>query len=341
MYTSDPVLPGRRPRRRVAFGSAALVIALTGVLSGLVPAAAPARAAGSSRARWRQPVVRVFAEPGVGAALVRPALHAWNVSGARIRLSLTSRRRSADIVIRRPQRLPAGLTAAGCDGRGSMFWTGDRAVSGDVLWTRCQDDPSSVFLLTHEIGHTIGMDHITGSTCAVMNPIFVSGPQGVRGGNCAPPPPGRAYCGLLTAADIRQLVSLYGGRARRPQSAFCPLPSPGYPPFVSANPVAFGAATLAVTVLGDPDVSQGVAAWMQAGPDCSAAAPGATPLAFNDSPAKPGGRLEVTPPDGAGCIGVAYRGWDGTLGPVATLATTVTCSEPTPGERFCSVAVRS
>ena len=339
MSTSDPVSPSRRPRTRGR--RAILAIALTGILTGLVHAAAPAQAAGSSRARWRQPVVRVFAEPGVGGALIRPALQAWNASGARIRLSLISRRRGADIVVRRPQRLPPAFAAGGCDGRGEMSWTGDRAVSGEVVWTRCSDDPSSVFLLTHEIGHTIGMGHITGSTCAVMNPTFASGVQGVRGERCLPPPPGRAYCGLLTRADIRQVVSLYGGQPRRPQSGFCALPTPRVPPFVSADPVPFGGGTLAVTVLGAPGIAKGVAAWMQAGTDCAAAAPGATPLTFADSPTMQGGTVVVTPPEGPGCIGVAYRGWDGALGPVATVATTVTCDEATPGARLCRVVVSS
>lgn len=317
------------PLRRAAV----VALALATLAAAAALSASPASASGG--ARWRQPVVRVYPARGVPPALLKPALLAWNASGARIHLILTARRSRADIVVHTPSRR-ARSASVGCHGYGGMTYRDNTAFTGGVTWTRCFDDPSSIYLLTHEIGHTIGLRHIT-RRCAVMNPTFTSGALGVRGRRCADPPEAKSWCGLLTTADIRAAVSLYGGRARKPQVAFCTRPAPDYRPSLDVAYGPAGSGSLILTAGGDPGVAQAIVGWTQPGADCSAAAAGATALTFPGPPSAPGGALTVTPPEGAGCVGVAYLGWDGTPSPPQLILTDVVCTEPQPGQRSCTV----
>lgn len=322
--------PPVRTLLRHAVLAAASVLAITAL-------AAPASAA-SSRPHWQTGPVKVFVEKGTPVALVRPALAAWNASGARIRLGLTRRRGLADIVVRSPEKSLPGRKGTRCRGLGGVRFRGSVVQSGQVRWTVCPEDPASIFLITHEIGHAIGLRHITGRTCAVMNPTFNSS-RGNHGDGCAKPPVGNDYCGLLTGADIRAAVALYGGRRKKPQQVLCTSPAPTFAPLVRGDAYGgVGYPSLTFSAGGVIDVSQGLAAWVQAGADCSAPLPGAIPLTFSDSPSRPGGTLQIAVPEGEGCVGVAYRGFDGRLSPAAVISTTASCTTANP--RVCTVSAK-
>lgn len=165
---------------------------------------------------WRSgSVVKVFsALPKRYDVSVKEAVKQYNRSGARIKLRQVKRRGGANILLKLANIPVPGLSTYGKPASGpsvvriGRFW--DRAARGDGLYF-------ASYLVTHEIGHSLGLDHppLKRRLCSVMESRFFS--------VCKRPEQefGTWVCGLLRQVDKRALVKLYGGRPTKQGPWYC------------------------------------------------------------------------------------------------------------------------
>jgi hypothetical protein len=149
---------------------------------------------------------------GYGWSLQQAAL-AWDLSGAKVRFVPVARSR-ADVVV--GARLDAGN---GREAGEARLKVGRGTIVSAVVYIRDGVDRyTAAQILTHELGHVLGIGH-DDRGCATMNStLLVDHPW-----KCAAPPRGMWRCGLVTADDAAAAVHIYGGRAVAPQREFCPV----------------------------------------------------------------------------------------------------------------------
>jgi hypothetical protein len=161
----------------------------------LAPAAAPAYKLGDIRPG---PRLTYFVSKSAMSRTweVRMAARAWNLSGAKVRLTRVKTRRRAMIVVR-GAKIGTGFTASNPGPHGGVslpVW----------IWitTKRERSPVNVaMIMAHEFGHTLGLAHTKG--CALMNPA--SGCAFSEGDS------ERWNCRMVRRDDVRGVARLWGG----------------------------------------------------------------------------------------------------------------------------------
>jgi hypothetical protein len=180
----------------VKVGLAAILgVALVAVLA--VPSAGAYRLEGG---RWPTTTITYYNEVPAYTWAVDSAAFAWNSSGARVRF-LKSSRRDAKVLL--------GIRWFKIAGEARLQRLNGRIVGAQVGIRSGEDRYAMALVVTHELGHVLGLDHELAS-CATMNPYLV----GNHPEHCPAAPPGTWVCRLLRADDVRGAVSLYGGSVR-------------------------------------------------------------------------------------------------------------------------------
>jgi hypothetical protein len=153
---------------------------------------------------------------------VRMAAAAWNRSGARVHwVAAPASRARIQIVLDRSLPVSGFATFCAPGGRGflRLHTRLPRRVRG---LTRRETVTDMAKVIAHEMGHNMGLDHVTGS-CAIMNQDFFSRCKGPRA-------LWRFRCRVLEPDDVKGAVRLYGGRVRKPAAPFCDRASRLRPP---------------------------------------------------------------------------------------------------------------
>jgi hypothetical protein len=163
----------------------------------IVPSAATYRLEGG---RWPSAIITYYNEVPAYSWAVDTAAHAWNTSGARVQFVKTSRR-NAKVLI--------GIRWFKNAGDANVQRVNGRFVAAQVGLRSGQDRYTMALVVTHELGHVLGLDH-EDRVCATMNSYLVNrGPE-----HCPAATEGKWICRLLRTDDVRGAVSLYGGSVR-------------------------------------------------------------------------------------------------------------------------------
>jgi hypothetical protein len=177
---------------RPALTLGAALVALT--------AATPADAYRLEGGRWPTATITYYNEVPAYSWAVDTAAYTWNTSGARVQF-LKSSRRDAKVLI--------GIRWFKIAGDANVQRVNGRFVGARVGIRNGQDRYTMALILTHELGHVLGLDH-EDRVCATMNSYLVDNhPE-----HCPAAPAGTWICRLLRTDDVRGAVSLYGGTAR-------------------------------------------------------------------------------------------------------------------------------
>lgn len=150
--------------------------------------------------RWPTSVITYYNEVPAYNWAVDTAAYTWNTSGARVEFVKSSRRNAKVLLGIRWFKVAGDAYVQRINGRFTGAKVGIR--SG-------QDRFTMALVVTHELGHVLGLDH-EDRTCATMNSVLVDNhPE-----HCNPAPSGKWVCRLLREDDVRGAVSLYGGVVR-------------------------------------------------------------------------------------------------------------------------------
>jgi len=150
--------------------------------------------------RWPTATITYYNEVPAYSWAVYTAAYAWNTSGARVRFVKSSRRNAKVLV---------GIRWFKEAGDANVQRVNGRFLGAQVGIRSGQDRYTMALVLTHELGHVLGLDH-ENRVCATMNTFLVDRhPE-----YCAAAPAGKWICRLLRTDDVRGAVSLYGGAVR-------------------------------------------------------------------------------------------------------------------------------
>lgn len=135
------------------------------------------------------------------------AVAAWNTSGARVRF-VRARTPAAAVLMIRTRDMTALGTAGFRTARG-------RILRAQVSVVPELDRFTAALVLTHELGHVLGLDH-DDRRCATMN-AYLDEETSLPVSCSVDVPVGKWFCRLLQSDDLRGAIALYGGRARGPR----------------------------------------------------------------------------------------------------------------------------
>src|SRR2546423_14835601 len=148
--------------------------------------------------RWPTTTITYYNEVPAYAWAVNTAAYAWNSSGARVQFLKSPTARNADVLV--------GVRWFKIAGEARIQRFGGRIVGAQIGIRNGQDRYTMALVLTHELGHVLGLDHEAG-VCATRNSrLAVTHPE-----HCPAAPQGMWVCRLLRTDDVRGAVSLYGG----------------------------------------------------------------------------------------------------------------------------------
>jgi hypothetical protein len=195
-------------------------LALALALLGALVMAPSAEAYKRLNYRWPSKTITYYDATGKAYSKnVAAAADAWNKSGQKARWKKTSKSK-ARVQIRVNKNIPsAGLATYFGGQRGliqiqpGMKKTGGSKAYGEWVATT---------IMTHEMGHIMGLDHET-KKCAVMQPSIGIGCPNAKN-------PWQFRCRVLEPDDVRGGVALFGGKIGKVGPEFCdqtpPPPAP-------------------------------------------------------------------------------------------------------------------
>ena len=187
-------------------------IALAALVLLLVVCAAPAHAYRLEGTRWPKGTIPYYDASGLKYETAT-AVAAWNTSGARVKFKKVSRTR-AQVIIRKSGVGCAGYATIGYPGRG-------RRASVEIA--RCADQRLGVEVMTHELGHILGLGHKP-RKCALMTSLVRE--------KCGFADDEQYFCRALEPDDLAGAIKRYGGRAKPLGPLQCDLF--GAPPALAA-----------------------------------------------------------------------------------------------------------
>jgi hypothetical protein len=150
--------------------------------------------------RWPTTTITYYNEVSAYNWAVDTAAYTWNTSGARVRF-VKAPKANADVLI--------GIRWFKLAGDANIQRVAGRFVGAQVGIRTGQDRYTMALVVSHELGHVLGLDH-EDRVCATMNSYIVNnGPE-----HCPAAPDGTWICRLLRPDDVRGAVSLYGGTVK-------------------------------------------------------------------------------------------------------------------------------
>jgi hypothetical protein len=162
---------------------------------------------------WPDGEIRYYSAAPEHAWALDQAVRAWNGSGAHVRFTAVSEDDASVVISSQPdQKCGHGRGTLGYSPRSTVVLFAPGAGQG------C-DAFSAARVLTHELGHVLGLEH-DDSRCAAMNSA-----GSYRGSErCTPSRPWEWRCRLLEVTDVLRAARLYGGSPVRVGPATCALP---------------------------------------------------------------------------------------------------------------------
>ncbi len=214
------------------------------------PLVAPSTAAAVDGQRWPGRTITYY-DATRDKLAVRRAVHAWNVSGVRIRFVRVFNRSRANIVLRNSRAVPSGCGT----GRATLGYLG-RGRQGfvNILHGYAKDGqgcawPGQTFVVAHELGHVLGLGH-DDRACSIMNSSHTNGVAGSRCvlGDRIYDHEAQWRCRIIEPRDVRRAIRKYGGRYRIPRrNPWCNLVPRSAPPTPMAATIEPTWGSIAVT----------------------------------------------------------------------------------------------
>lgn len=167
---------------------------------------------------------------------LKKAVRAWNTSGARVKLRKVNKRSRAQVKVGFGNTYGNGGYASIGRQPGAYLRLGGRGPL-DV-----ENRATASALIAHEFGHVLGLNHTAEGKCRLMESLIKS--------ECLDGPVGYYKCTWLSKDDVRGVLRLYGGRAKKPKKKYC-LIEPK-PPGVAGVRVSAGGPRGPIAVQWDP-----------------------------------------------------------------------------------------